>query len=288
MSWRLLAAMALFASTSASAFLCTRTPDGGPSVFWADRGVVVRPNRGGEEVAAGTLVRVLERGASAWSSTSCSNIQLAVGPSTLQEVVGFNWHAGSGDAINQNIVIFRNETPGDELDRWLHTLGALAITTVTFESSGGRLLDADIEINDVSFEFTTCDLEEASCVVRYDLENTLAHELGHVLGLDHPPSGDPGAVDATMFASASEGQIVKRDLGADDIDGICTVYPQNDEVPGECYGVGRPALSRVQFSQSLCAGVGVDAGSGPWTALLVLGAVLGWRTERSETRRRRG
>jgi len=286
MKWAL-ALVVLAWSTSASAFLCTRTPNGGPSVFWSERDVVMRPNGGGQEVAAGTLVRVLERGAAAWTGPECSDIRLEVGASTLQEVVGFNWHAGSGDAINQNIVIFRNDTPGDDLDRWLHTLGALAITTVTFESSGGRLLDADIEINDVEFEFTTCDLEEASCVVEFDLENTLTHELGHVLGLDHPPDGDAGAVDATMYASANRGQIVKRDLGDDDVAGICTVYPLADPVPGECYGVGRPALSTVQFEQSLCAGSGGDVGPGGWAALLALATVLAGRSAHPETRRRR-
>ncbi len=282
---RVAVVLALLASSAASAYLCTRTPNGGPSVFWNDRHVVVRPHGGGQEVAAGTLVRVLERGVAAWSTTTCSNILLEVGDPTLQDVVGFNWHAGSGDAINQNIVVFRNDTAGDDLDRWLHALGALAITTVTFESSGGRLLDADIEINDVGFEFTTCDLEEASCRVVFDLENTLTHELGHVLGLDHPPPGDPNAVDATMFASASEGQIDKRDLAADDVDGICTIYPGTDPAAGECYGVGRPELSRVQFEQSLCAGVGGGGGPGPWAALLTLGAGLWSRAARRKRRR---
>lgn len=270
-------AFLLLMALPASAFVCTRTPNLGPSVAWQDRNVVVRPHGGGFEVAGGELVRVLSRGTTSWTAVDCSDLVMSVGETTVQETIGFNWHAGSGDAINQNIVLFRNDTPGDALDQWVHTLGALAITTVTFDSRSGRLVDADIEINDASFSFTTCDLDEASCHVVYDLENTLTHELGHVLGLDHPPSGDPGAFEATMFASTSEGAVDKRDLADDDIAGVCTIYPAGVDEPGECYGVGRPTPSTAQFRQTCASG-------GPgWFPVLLLGAL--WRT-RPETRRR--
>lgn len=265
---RLVALTALAAallSTSAAAFLCTRTPDLGPSVFWLDRTIVVRPNGGGREIAAGELERVLQRGAATWSGTDCSDIRVEVGPSTLQEWVGFNWHAGSADAANQNIVLFRNDTPGDELDRWLHDASAIAITTVTFDARSGRLLDADIEINDIGFEFTSCD----SCDVKYDLENTLTHELGHVLGLDHPPAIDEAALEATMRATAAQGDTDKRDLGIDDVNGICAIYPIDSANPGECFDVGRQPPSTVTFSQG-CRGADVTPLAG---VLVVLGAV---------------
>jgi MYXO-CTERM domain-containing protein len=264
----------LAASTPAAAFVCTRTPNLGPSVFWQDRNVVVRPHGGGYEVAAGDLVRVLSRGTTAWSAVDCSDLTMSVGETTVQATIGFNWHAGGGDAINQNVVLFRNDTPGDELDQWAHTLGALAITTVTFDSRSGRLVDADIEINDTSFTFTTCDLDEASCRVVYDLENTLTHELGHVLGLDHPPSGDPGAFEATMFASTSEGAIDKRDLADDDIAGVCTIYAAGVGDAGECYGVERPAPATTQITQTCASG-----GPGWATPLLLLGALCRRRSE---------
>ena len=271
--------LALVASTSASAFVCTRTFNAGPSVFWSDRTIVMRPNGGGREVSAGELERVLQRGTTSWSDVDCADVALETGRSTLQSFIGFNWHAGSGDAINQNIVLFRNDTEGDDLDRWLHNPGVIALTTITFDSQSGRLLDADIEINDTNFIFTTCDLDEASCRVAFDLENTLTHELGHVLGLDHPPD----APEATMFATAVEGQLKKRDLDDDDINGLCTIYPSGLAVPGECYGVARPPPSSVVFSQSLCAGAG---GAGAWASPLALLAGLASRAARRKMRRR--
>jgi MYXO-CTERM domain-containing protein len=262
---------ALFA-TGASAFVCTRTPALGPSVFWPVRTVEVHPIGGGAEVGSAELVGVLERGASTWSAPDCADAVVVVGGPGQEPVAGFNWHAGAGSDRNENIVVFRNDTVGDPVDRWVHTLGALAITTVTFDANSGRLLDADIEVNDVAFDFTTCDPEAPGCTVSFDLENTLTHELGHVLGLDHPPNDAPGAFEATMFASASRGDVEKRSLADDDIAGLCTLYPAGDPVAGECYGVGRPAPSTIRFEQAACAAVGPG-----WMPLLALGLLLRWR-----------
>lgn len=251
-------ATVLVASASASAFLCTRTSGLGPSVAWTPRQVVV--HRSGIGFDAGideaAVDRALERGAAQWTNVDCSDLDVVVGAPTADRVVGFDWHKGSDDPANQNIVVFRNDNAADPIDAWLHTFGALAITTVTFDNTTGRLVDADIEVNDSSFDFTACDPGEAGCDVAFDLENTLTHELGHVIGLDHPPGTEPGAAEATMFASASRGDLGKRDVADDDIAGICTIYPAGAG-NGECFGVGRPDEPTVRFRQT-CANAGPD------------------------------
>jgi uncharacterized protein (TIGR03382 family) len=184
--------------------------------------------------------------------------------------VGFDWHAGSSSPSNENLVVFRNDRVDDPLDAWVHTLGAIAITTVTFDTTSGRLVDADIEFNDTAFDFTVCDPEAPDCLVGFDVANTMTHEVGHVVGLDHPPADEPGAAEATMFASAPRGDTAKRTLATDDEDGLCTLYPTGDPAPGECYGVGRP-VSSVRFEQTSCAGGPVGSTAPLFlTGLLVL------------------
>lgn len=63
--------------------------------------------------------------------------------------------------------------------------GALAVTVTTYVKKSGALLDADIVINGKHHSRV---LEHALPVVKnapgaYDLQNTLAHEVGHFLGL---------------------------------------------------------------------------------------------------------
>ncbi|MBS2031213.1 MAG: matrixin family metalloprotease [Deltaproteobacteria bacterium] len=117
-------------------------------------------------------------------------------------------------------------------DCWDYGSGVIALTTTTYNFETGEIFDADIELNEAEFPFTTADpypdggdvcgtlgANPLSCVGT-DLRNTVTHESGHMLGLGH--SAD---VHATMFASANTGETSKRDLADDDIAGICAIYP---------------------------------------------------------------
>ena len=245
----------IIGASPAHAFLCTRTPNFGPSVAWPTRSVVLHRSGRGTEVDETGIDGALRLAVDAWTGVPCSDLVIDVGAPTTEALVGFDWHAGSGSPQNENIVVFRNDRVDDPLDAWVHTLGAIAITTVTFDTSTGTLVDADIEMNDTAFDFTSCDPEEPGCLVAFDVANTLTHEVGHVAGLDHPPPTDPGATEATMFASAPRGDTAKRTLATDDEDGLCQVYPAGQSAPGECYGVA-PTASIVRFEQSGCNALG--------------------------------
>ena len=259
-------------ASSAAAYVCTRAQTtAGPSLAWAERTVVMKRSGQGAEVGAAAVDEALARSLDEWDRPDCSDMTLELGPPTAGRLAGFDWRAGSDSPENENLIIFRNNTPGDALDRWLFEQEALAITTVTFEPSSGRLLDADIELND-SVEFSACD----GCNVAFDLQNTLTHEVGHVLGLDHPPDNEPGR--PTMLRAASRGDVDKRDLAQDDIDGLCFIYPAGAPAQ-ECTGDGWREPPDVRFEASMCAG---DAGgsSAPVAFLLIVllrNGKLRWR-----------
>lgn len=112
----------------------------------------------------------------------------------------------------------------------------LALTTVTFDQNSGEIFDADMELNGwngsltaPTGEYFTCappgsgtcvnPFGDASCI-QFDVSNTATHEAGHMLGLDHSLD-----TTATMAATASPGATDKRTLAADDINGVCSIYP---------------------------------------------------------------
>jgi hypothetical protein len=152
---------------------------------------------------------------------------------------------------------------------------ALAITSVFALKSSGRVIDSDMELNAVHYKWADVVTDAGTLNTPgekvHDLQNTMTHEFGHLIGFDHncydPSAGRPRATDnsgqlvpncsdatpamraATMFNSASPLDVDKRDLAPDDIRAVCEIYPRgqapirppgDDEEPGGC-AVGRPS-----------------------------------------------
>ena len=171
-------------------------------------------------------------------------------------------------------------------DAIANTSGSLAITTVHYVVSTGEIVDADMELQawdgktqTTGFYFT-CTPAGSSCesaqlyqptagCVAYDVANTVTHEAGHVLGLDHvcnPAYAAPfdacGSLsEDTMAPNATAGDTNKRTLEADDIDGVCTIYPAGNST----------ATSQAASSQSS----GCSTAGGGGLSLLGL-ALLRW------------
>lgn len=58
--------------------------------------------------------------------------------------------------------------------------------------------------------------------VAFDIQNVAAHEVGHVVGLDHVNAPKDGLL--TMYRYTTEGETIKRDLGVGDQLGVVDLY----------------------------------------------------------------
>jgi hypothetical protein len=126
---------------------------------------------------------------------------------------------------------------------------ALAVTSVFARKSDGQIVDADVELNAVTFRWSDLVRRPEISTELQDLQNTLTHEFGHFIGLDHtcfiafPKEGvvddqgrpvpscsnAPADVRATtMFASVIPGDLDRRTLSPDDRNAVCDVYPPID------------------------------------------------------------
>jgi Synergist-CTERM protein sorting domain-containing protein len=147
-------------------------------------------------------------------------------------------------------------------DCWSHGTGAvIALTTATFHVSTGEIVDADTELhawngdarNPTGWYFTcagpgagvcqTPPYGAASCLW-IDVGTTMTHEAGHMLGLDHVckyqgTTCDPHSV---MFPNTSPGSVV-RALDADDVAGVCDIYPAGGSPSPSAGCLGQPAAS---------------------------------------------
>jgi len=238
---------ALLCALPAQAYVRTKN-DAGIPLAWVSHGHSFRiDSQGTPDAPNADVFNAIRKSFQTWADVKCTDLTFpeeALSTSAADRVVGY-----AQNGPNHNLVLFRTRacrvvvpagdacrTDGDcgnKYDCWdeAHGDNVIATTTTTSSRSTGQILDSDIEMNDSpsstgpGFTFTTVD--SPPCVtpvdtgcVRIDVQNTVTHEAGHSLGLDHTP--DP---DATMYASAPSGETSKRTLAQDDINGICAIYP---------------------------------------------------------------
>jgi len=187
-------------------------------------------------ISASTVEPLMEQAFAAWMNADCGQ---GTPPFVVQyigqvecDIPEFNCDLENDE--NSNTVMFRDTA-------WPYEDSALAITTVTVDVRNGEILDADMEVNTDGFAFSTGDTD-----VNNDLLSVLTHEAGHFLGLSH------SAIEgATMYAGYTHLDTSLRSLHADDIAGICEIYPDDREltcaldVPNEthCFGGSECPLS---------------------------------------------
>jgi hypothetical protein len=122
----------------------------------------------------------------------------------------------SRTGANANVVLFRDDVwPYDGAEN------AVGLTTMNFDPLG-QIYDADIEVNGTVDLSTTDEVP----MDHYDLLSILTHEAGHFLGLAHSQDQD-----AVMRPTYMSGTSSLRVLSADDIAGICAIYPPERHTP---------------------------------------------------------
>jgi hypothetical protein len=153
--------------------------------------------------------RIIANALFKWTTADCGGAAPSLAFSATQPVSCHRQEYNS-DAPNANIWMFRDDAWPYDDDGW-----TLALTTITFDTKTGEIYDTDVEINSFAAAIST----DGSATTN-DLAAIVTHEAGHVMGLSH--STDPRS---TMVESYREGTTTLRVLAADDIAGVCAVYP---------------------------------------------------------------
>ena len=273
-----LAAVALLAAP-AGAYVRTRTR-AGDAAYWNHPVVSLTMHTGqpAPGLTAEQMLRAAEAAAATWSrkQISCSQLEVQVrADSSAEATFGADGHSR---------ISFRRDEwcPRPRAaDTPCYDPGMLALTSVFMRKSDGQIVEADIELNGLATRWSDAEPDPELGSAGQDLQGTLTHELGHLLGFEHScmlPGeetrlDDQGRAsptctlredprDTVMVASVPPGRPLPRVLSADDARGVCAVYPlQGKVVAGDHAG---------------CATAGAPRGNGGGGAagLLLVGAAL--------------
>ena len=194
--------------------------------------VALSPTLSSANVAGGDAVGAARRALARWSAAT--NIQFVETSSSATTIA----------RDNVNLITFAPISavrPG--------------ITQITSDTATGAIIEADVAIN--SGEAFSTNVTPNT----YDLESTLVHEIGHLLGLNH--SGD---ISASMNPRQARNFIIPvtnssfpattmRTLAADDLAGIRALYGQRVSNPvGEIRGTVNYGAGAHVWAENLFTG----------------------------------
>jgi len=175
-------------------------------LFWKNPdniGIVIN-STGTPDIPDGSHMTAIRLAIEEWNSVSGTEAQL-IEDTDADQQARTDWGASS-----IHLVMFDDSNTSGYFPPFSQTV---AVTPVYFFGSG-KMTDADILFND-DYSFTT-----SRQSFRFDVQDVAAHELGHLLGLDHS-----GWAGATMYPYVDPTVIEHRSLSLDDANGLRDCYP---------------------------------------------------------------
>jgi hypothetical protein len=165
-------------------------------------GIVIN-STGSSDIADGSHETALRMAIQAWNDAEGSDFTLVENTDPAQQA-RTDWAA---DNIHLILYDETNESG------FFGGGGIVAVTPVWFFMNG-QIVDADVLFNGAEFMFTT-----SGEPGRFDVGDVGAHELGHLVGLDHS-----GWAGATMYPYVDPGVVLQRSLSLDEIVGARDIF----------------------------------------------------------------
>ncbi len=198
----------------------------------APTAVPYRIHAGGlDSIPGDTENSAIQRSFDTWMAVRCNgevpNLRLERGTDYENRDNGDEY---DGDALvldtAQNIVFFVTTAADWEVDQ------AIVAYTNNLASEAGPIVTADMQINGVDYQWRAANAAgvssgcakpaQGAASTCYDVGNTVLHEAGHFIGLNHVQ-----CTDAVMYPSSTPTTEI-RQLSVHETTAICNLYPPRD------------------------------------------------------------
>lgn len=126
---------------------------------------------------------------------------------------------GDVEQASSTITVIEKDWPYDD--------GVMAVTILKVDYANDRIVEADIVFNGAQHRFKVLPADSKRGGAFADVQNTVTHELGHAIGLQH----DTDLEEAVMYPMAYNGEVNKRALSSDEIAGLDALYPLTELAP---------------------------------------------------------
>ncbi|REJ78348.1 MAG: hypothetical protein DWQ47_02500 [Acidobacteria bacterium] len=222
---KVLISMLALLAASAFPYELQRLPDKGTPVKWASKKITLSVSSSLIEISPAVRgdwkpLESIQRAALAWSSAS--GIEISLEESDAQSI---SPHGRKGDGVS---LITIAQTPENLILFTGKNVSRPAFTRIFFNGKG-RIIEADVVLNPYH------PISTDGIFGAFDLESTVVHELGHVLGLGHSD-----VLGASMNEVSARNGLYTipfttyRTLSADDVAGIRALYPEFSREEGCC------------------------------------------------------
>jgi len=191
----------------------------------------------------------------AWEEVECSYFKAQFGGFVEMGSEDFNGFSGKYDSVNLFTVADKN-WPAE----WNK---GISLTMPIYDGASGSIFEADVIMNadpERGYKWSAL----AECADDYmDIQNVATHEIGHFLGLNHSLSNM-----STMYYKINLGETSKRSLSADEIAGVCSIYPVRKANGSKCETSADCAKGECLFHRDsggkICASDCKCDGDCPW------------------------
>ncbi len=216
----------------------TSEQTGNHVVRWAISPIPILIHKdGAKDVTDGSDIQAIKEAFLAWAAPKCNNLAFSFATTTITSFAGRpidpKFVTGPKDRDGKSVIRFESK-------KWEWSDAILLKKSVVFDPQSGQIKETDLLFNDVHYKWSTDQKPDT-----IDIKSAIFQQVGFMLGLWYSENSK------AIMHESYDYRTQRNKLHADDIKGICFLYPTSgwkDVPPPEPSSAGEPIVEESSNS----------------------------------------